>query len=69
LWIGNASKATTGLASKAAILYITAYISKSELSHIQTVTLLKVAVEKINANEYDKPDAQANGLSPGEAKG
>ena len=38
---------STGVDSKATIFYITDYVTKSEMSQIQTVTLLKVAVDKI----------------------
>lgn len=43
---------TTGADSKATIFYITDYVTKSEQNHIQTVTFLKVAVDKINAAEF-----------------
>ncbi len=45
---------TTGVDSKATIFYITDYVTKSELSHIQTVTLLKEGIDKIDANVYGK---------------
>jgi hypothetical protein len=43
---------TTGADSKATIFYITDYVTKSEQKHIQTVTFLKIAVDKINAAEF-----------------
>jgi hypothetical protein len=57
---------TTGVDAKATIFYITDYVTKSELSHIQTVTLLKVAVDKIDANLFDRPRPHVDGFTESE---
>jgi hypothetical protein len=57
---------TTGVDSKAAIFYITDYVTKSELSHIQTVTLLKEGIDKIDANVYGKVTPHKEGFNPAE---
>ena len=44
---------STGVDSKATIFYITDYVTKSELSQYQTVTLLKVAIDKIEKNNAE----------------
>ena len=51
---------TTGVDSKATLFYITDYVTKSELSHIQSVTLLKICN---NHNETRGSDYGA-GLLP-----
>ena len=59
---------TTGVDSKATIFYITDYVTKSELSHIQSVTLLKVAIDKLDENKYDRPTPQVDGFNEAENK-
>ena len=57
---------STGVDAKATIFYITDYVTKSELSHIQTVTLLKIALDKIDEDKYGKGTPQAAGLNDAE---
>jgi hypothetical protein len=57
---------TTGMDSKATIFYITDYVTKSDMDHVQTVTLLKVGIDKIDANEYGKAAPHVKGFSPDE---
>ena len=45
---------TNGADAKAAVFYITDYITKSELSSYETISLIKIALEKVDLNEFGK---------------
>jgi hypothetical protein len=56
---------TNGQDARATIFYITDYITKSELSAYQSVTLIKLAIDKLDSNlhsrkVYDDESAEAN---------
>ena len=47
---------TNGQDARATIFYITDYVTKSELSVYECITMVKLAVEKIERNEYPRTD-------------